>query len=984
MNAKVITIGCLLISILLSISLPAQNLEQFRGRLGKRPSNSERTVLRNKFFRSQPGQPIETITPEQRTCGTMESEEKLREKYPQMRSLAEEEQLFQEQIEAYRSRLQFRSETEEVITIPVVVHVVHNGEPVGEGANISQAQIQSQIDVLNEDYRRAGGGANDHPAGADTQIQFVLAVEDPQGAPLPEPGIHRINGGRDAWEYDPIQELLKPQTQWDPTRYLNIWTVRFGGGDANLLGYAQFPSLSGLPGFKQNEGPAQTDGVVIRYQSFGRTGNVAPPYNGGRTATHEIGHWLGLRHIWGDGDCSADDFCDDTPPSGQPNYSCVEIQTCAGTERDMVENYMDYTPDGCMSVFTNDQKTRMRTVLMNSPRRKELVNSNAGAGSGNPAGTPVAFFSADKTGACVGENVRFSDQSSNNPTTWEWNFYDVEGNLLGTFNNPTIDITFNDPGLYSVELITGNDAGQDAYFEENFIAVLSDQQYVNLSENFEDLNTALDDWILFNPDADRTFSLSDLSAYDDGAYSIVFDNYSVDDDPSGTVDALVTPAFDLTEAVNPYFYFDHAYATFDTEFSDTLVMFYSLDCGKTFEPFWFKGGEELATAPPTDASFEPAAGEWAGNQVSLAALSGYASVHILIANLSGWGNNLYLDNISFFDGLDLTEDASDPSFYTARTKICEGDLIQFQDYSSNFPSEWLWQFEGGSPASSTAQHPFVSYETAGVYDVGFQSANLLGGDGFTVSDYIEVVPLPNVSLSANVDYICAGEEITLTAGGAERYEWYDQRSGTLIYEGESLTATLYQPVTFIVTGFNELGCERSAVFEVNINPVPETPVITIEGESLTAPQAFAYQWFLEDEPIPEAEGGREQTLQATQTGAYILAVFNDSGCFALSAPVMVVVTAVKDELTDLSHTIRLFPNPTANRLRLEMDHDRQGDVRVEVVNAVGQRVRSCLWEKHGSRLQEEIDLTPLPDGIYYIRVSGDSYRAWKKVVKAGI
>ncbi|MEZ5042855.1 MAG: PKD domain-containing protein [Saprospiraceae bacterium] len=971
----------LLFMLLFSLSATGQQADQFRGRLKKQKPSFTQTIIKDKFNKAMPSESTTTITPEHRTCETMEAEAQLRAKYPQMRSLAEEESIFQEKIQEYRSQLVFRSGVEEVISIPVVVHVVHNGEAVGQGANITQAQIQSQINVLNEDYRRTGGGANNHPAGADVEIQFVLAKEDPQGNPLAEPGIHRVHGGRASWEREPIQQILKPQTQWDPNRYMNMWTVQFGGESSSLLGYAQFPSLSGLQGFEQNEGPAKTDGVVIRYQSFGNTGNVEAPYDGGRTATHEVGHWLGLRHIWGDGDCSADDFCADTPRASQPNYNCVQIQTCTGTERDMVENYMDYTPDNCMNIFTNDQKARIRTVLMNSPRRKELLTSMESTGSGNHPNAPVASFAVDKSGTCAGESIHFSDQSSNNPTAWEWNFYDEAGTLLGTFNNSTLDITFNTPGLYSVELKTSNGSGQDSYYEENFITILSDQRYTELTEDLENQNTALKDWVLFNPDADRTFTLSEVSAYDYGSASVVFDNYSVDDDPSGKIDALVSPAFDLSFAINPYFYFEHAYATFNTTYSDTLVMFYSLDCGETFVPFWFKGGEELATALPSEDSFVPTSEEWAWNQVSLAGLIGQPSVHILIANLSGWGNNLYLDNISYFDAFSLTEAAPEPDFYVARTTICEGDLLQFQDYSSNYPTEWFWQFEGGSPSSSSNQHPFVTYETPGLYDVSFQSANFLGGGGFTIPNMIEVIPLPEVTLSADVDQLCAGDAVTLTAGGASTYQWFDQRSGTLIYEGASFTATLYQSVTFIVVGANELGCENAAVFQVEVNPTPEKPVISFDGQLLTATPGYTYQWFLEDTPIPAAQGGSQQNFQPSESGNYIVAVVTAQGCFAISDPMSVSITGTNENLTDLSHNLLLFPNPTTGQINLEMDNDVFGQFKVRVINSVGQTVRSFTWEKNTQRLQEAIDLTAMATGVYTVTITNDTYRALKKVVK---
>ncbi|QDO95232.1 zinc metalloprotease [Formosa sediminum] len=271
-----------------------------------------------------------------------------------------------------------------IYRIPVVVHVIHFGEAIGEGANISLEQIESQIEVLNEDFRRKSNtnGYNNNTNGADTEIEFYLAEYAPDGTLLTEPGVDRVNGGRSEWPkgniLNPIDTYIKPSTIWNPESYFNIWTVNFGGfSGRNLLGYAQFPSQSGLAGLYEDEGSAETDGIVIGYKYFGSSekGNfpsLIPPYDLGRTTTHEVGHWLGLRHIWGDGNCLYDDFCLDTPNASGPNYDCESIKISC-EEPEMPQNYMDYTNDNCMNIFTNNQKERMITVLKNSPRRKELV-----------------------------------------------------------------------------------------------------------------------------------------------------------------------------------------------------------------------------------------------------------------------------------------------------------------------------------------------------------------------------------------------------------------------------------------------------------------------------------------------------------------------------------------------------------------------------------------------------------------------------------
>ncbi len=318
-------------------------------------------------------------------CATMEYEAWRRQQNPNLPSLEEFERWMQQKLVELRQQLATQNHGPVLYTIPVVVHVIHDGEPVGQGLNISQAQIQSQIDRLNEDFRRLNSDTVNTPAqflpvAADIQIEFCLALYDPNGNPLPEPGIDRIDRNAMGWAAPPyttnyIDNVIKPATIWDPYRYLNIWVTDIQNG---ILGYAQFPegsNLSGLPTGAQN---ANTDGVVVRYTSFGDITKVntpqlqaGAPYNMGRTTTHEVGHWLGLRHIWGDGPCGTDDFCADTPESDGPNFGCAQGHISCGT-RDMVENYMDYSDDACMNLFTLDQRDRMWVVMQNSPRRKEL------------------------------------------------------------------------------------------------------------------------------------------------------------------------------------------------------------------------------------------------------------------------------------------------------------------------------------------------------------------------------------------------------------------------------------------------------------------------------------------------------------------------------------------------------------------------------------------------------------------------------------
>lgn len=286
-------------------------------------------------------------------------------------------------------RLRLAGRLPSIIRIPVVVHVIHNGDAVGVNENIATGQVLSQITVFNQDFRRMSGTPG-FGAGVDTTIEFCLAQVDPNGNPTT--GIDRINRGIATYNSMNAIQAAKTATIWDPTKYLNMWTFQFGGTMASVLGYAQFPSGSGLAGMGTDPcvddlggGDATTDGVVCNYNTWGsRTIFPAGTYAGtqydkGRTMTHEVGHMFGLRHIWGDGDCTVDDFCADTPNCDSDYYAgagtggCNAPVQCGNTRQ--IQNYMDYSDDSCMNMFTQNQKDRMLAVLMNSPRRDDLLVS---------------------------------------------------------------------------------------------------------------------------------------------------------------------------------------------------------------------------------------------------------------------------------------------------------------------------------------------------------------------------------------------------------------------------------------------------------------------------------------------------------------------------------------------------------------------------------------------------------------------------------
>jgi hypothetical protein len=299
-----------------------------------------------------------------------------------VRTYAAQRQALEDSIAAYRLRQtdpNFRTQAR-LLRIPVVVHVVHNNANGNVGGtnngNISDEQIRSQMQVLNEDYRRVPGtnGFNTNPVGTDMEIEFFLATRDPDGNP--STGITRHYHPQATFSIFTDDGLLASIAYWPSDRYLNIWVTSLQG---NVLGYAQFPSVAGIEGLDQStESLARTDGVFIDHPAFGRRTGTANSgiYRDGRTATHEIGHWLGLIHTWGDDFCG-NDYCADTPPAEAANRTveCREtFSTCNGARsRNMIENFLDLSPDLCMNTFTENQKTRVRAVLDLAPRRRTLI-----------------------------------------------------------------------------------------------------------------------------------------------------------------------------------------------------------------------------------------------------------------------------------------------------------------------------------------------------------------------------------------------------------------------------------------------------------------------------------------------------------------------------------------------------------------------------------------------------------------------------------
>lgn len=343
-----------------------------------------------------------------------------------------------------------RTGADSTLTIPIVFHVIHNGEAVGTGTNVDDMQLYSQIALLNNNYYQYNPNAPQpgdpfYSAAGNPKIQFCLAQYDAQQQPTT--GIDRhpgyLYGPYTSWNQQQIDTLIKPQTIWNPDNFLNIWVVPFDASN-NILGYAVFPWNTTI----------LNDGVVISYKAIGNSGTATWPNDGGAVTTHEIGHYLGLLHIWGDAWCG-DDGMADTPPAEAANFGCPTYpynanNACgSGPAGEMTNNYMDYTDDACKNMFTAAQGNYMRYTL--TGMRSSLLTSYACTGVFNGiaiqgAMPDVTIYPNPSAGL-----VNFS----NLPQDYKVNVKTAQGQLLKTITGHVADLTDLPNGVYLAEVCGG-------------------------------------------------------------------------------------------------------------------------------------------------------------------------------------------------------------------------------------------------------------------------------------------------------------------------------------------------------------------------------------------------------------------------------------------------------------------------------------------------------------------------------------------------
>lgn len=610
--------------------------------------------------------------------------------------------------------------------IPVVVHVVHDN---GIG-NISYAQVEDAIKVLNRDFRRinADTGATRtmfKPFAADSEIEFRLAKKDPNGDCTN--GVVRVNNRN--YTYD-ANNTVKSISYWPSNKYLNIWVINsiqnFSGGSGSVLGYAQFPGA----------GSWSTYGIVIRHDQFGTIGTSNAD---GRTLTHEVGHCLNLLHTFQSGcgnNCnnSGDRVCD-TPPAYQATYGCSSTQNTCSNDAvgstaynsnvvDQIENYMSY--DNCQNMFTLGQKSRMKTVLNQFNQLKNLVSASNHVATGVNISTPVlckAEFQANKTVICAGNTIEFEDLSFDGVTSRSWTF---NGGSPASSTQSSPSIQYNSPGFYSVKLDAGNGTNNVQETKTNYILVLpAPGADAPLQESFEfsgDLESK--HWFPKNNVLGVGWNLDSANAAT-GSKCLKVNNWGFNNSKT----EIVSPSYDLRNLSSAGMSFKWAFARRNPSNADQLLIEVSGDCGNNWEILENLIGPALSTRLNKNSSYDVVdANDWKTKSVAIPDSLKSGSSRIRFRFIGRGGNNLYLDDINIGGSLKATPLLKAP--YSGATGL--GAL--------GAPVELDWK------AAAPSDMYELAYDTSASFNSGVKQTvtkNYIGassGDVDTKHDALNLIP----------------------------------------------------------------------------------------------------------------------------------------------------------------------------------------------------------------------------------------------------
>lgn len=857
--------------------------------------------------------------------------------------------------------------------IPVVVHVLHKGEPIGTGTNVSDADIQKAIKNMNERYRKTKAGLG----GVDMQIEFALAVRDPSGnctngitrVSMTGNSTYMASGVRASSSNGITDAALKAVTSWTKTKYYNIYLVSEfdnNNGGSGVQGYAYMASSHGQ----------SQDGAAILASNFTNEFTM--------TTTHELGHALNLYHTFeGDGTGSTcppggagqGDFCGDTPPHKRSQSDCNATGTnpCDGGSSNslFVHNYLDYSSDACVNMFTANQRTRALAAC-SGPRASFFAASNLAL---VPVGAPVANFSATKSIICAGQSVHFYDESACVPNTYldetnfpnltfAWTFTNGTVNLNSSLQNPVMN--FTSPGAYDVTLTVTTPAGTNTVTKSSFVVLggtLVNSCTPNLGNTggygqtisqvkFKSINSSTSQYT----NSYQNLSCSQNTIVNPGvSYPI---SVTANAGPSGS------------ERFEVYIDYDNngVFATSELVHSGSIA-------AGTSSSLNTQTLTANVTIPGTAVTNTLLRMRVIADAAAISGGKRSCSSAFFIGDVQDYG--IYIINPCTV--------APTISTQPVAASVCAGANTNFS-VVANTATTYQWQV-------STNGTTWSNISNGGVYSNATTATLTITGSTMTMNSYkyrcitsntcgttnsasqtLTVKPSPTISGTTPASRCGTGTVVLTATGSAGTLSWYNTPAGgAAVGTGTSFTTpSISTSQNFYVSSTNA-GCSsaRSAVMatvnkDVTMTSNPSnTTICNGQSITLTAANGSAYSW-------SSGQTGATITVSPSQTTTYT--VTGTSPCVNTASITVTVDPCLGVNENDQDDLLVLYPNPTNGTLTIE-GVNLVNYQNIELRDVTG---RLILTENvNGSKMN--IDLSPIANGNYIIHVLGTEKTITRKI-----
>ena len=496
-------------------------------------------------------------------------------------------------------------------------------------------------------------------------------------------------------------------------------------------------------------------------------------------------------------------------------------------------------------------------------------------------------------------------------------------------------------------------------------------------ETFESGSFNTQNWFVNNPGSDFGWEIAPSSGLSVGSKSARLP-YFVDFEV-GSRDFLLTPTLNFSAYQTVSLSFDYAYMQRTPGLSDSLAISVSNDCGETWLRVWARGEDDFgsfATRPYGGTFFTPQLpADWCGQSgfascglIDLSAFAGETGVRVRFEGVNSNGNNIYLDNINI-TGQQLNLPPVANFNADGNLQVCVNENVILANTSINQPTDYKWYLPGTSIDSSAAYQPSIAYSAAGTYSITLIATNAQGSDTLTLTDYITVVGLPDVSILMEPDSICRGQSATLTAQGADQYLW-SSSFGLPATTQPSVTVNPQVTTSYSVTGYSNLGCiaQASSALTVVLSPVGPAISVIADTAIICSDIASSYQWYVNGLII---DGATDQSFVPLMNGNYNVRVYNAFGCSAISAPFQVIFVGIAEGpyLT----SFEVYPNPSKGFIHLEFPSP-QGSL--ELIDASGR----LLLSKEIIDTKSSLDLSNLAPGMYLVRYIDGVRHAQRTIV----